>query len=114
MATAVKISGAKMDSKSANTWKKDFSCNRCQSIPVRAIKSRGSGCLYTLFASFFLSSGWAALDEGAACEATCRFLKPSPRSAPEARAAFSAAMVLKTTIWCPQKLQVETKNQLSL
>lgn len=41
MATAVKISGAKMDSKSANTWKKDFSCNGCQSIIVRAIESRG-------------------------------------------------------------------------
>lgn len=60
MATAVKISGARMDSKSANTWKKDFSCNRRQSI---AVARTGGGSLaldaslFTFFASFFLSSG---------------------------------------------------------
>lgn len=68
-----------------------LSANPCCAQSSRLI---GSGCLsITFFASFFLSSGWNALSEGAPGEATCRFLKPSPRSAPEARAAFSAAMV---------------------
>lgn len=54
------------------------------------------------------------MSEGAPGEATCRFLKPSPRSAPEARAAFSAAMVLEDNFLVSPEVAGRRKGSIEL